>query len=105
MFLPLSQLPAGNTQVCVAPICSAGRERPLVDSPRDFEKGLDGMHLGERGVSVCQLDGGDAQGPNVTAGVVGIVVLLLAGDDLRTNTQTEAATVEASCQFISKALL
>lgn len=67
---------------------SAGRERPLLDSPRDLEERLDGVHLGQRRVSVRQLDGGDAQGPNVTAGVVGVVVLLLAGDDLRTNTAT-----------------
>lgn len=33
------------TRVCCC-LCSAGRERPLLDSPRDLEKGLDGMHLG-----------------------------------------------------------
>lgn len=53
-----------------------------MDSPRDLEEGLDWVHLGQRGVSICQLDGGDAQGPHVAAGVVRVVVLLLAGYDL-----------------------
>lgn len=71
---------------------AAGRERPLLDSPRDFEEGLDGMHLRQWGVSVGQLDGGDAQRPNITAGVVRVVILLLAGDHLCTDTQTEAVS-------------
>ena len=51
-------------------------------SPGDLEERLDRVHLRQRGVSVRQLDGGDAQGPHVTAGVVGVVVLLLARDHL-----------------------
>lgn len=57
-------------------------QRPLVDSPRDLEEGFHWMHLSQRGVSICQLDGRDAQGPHITAGVVRVVVLLLAGNDL-----------------------
>lgn len=79
-----------SVSACVPVPSAAGLERPLLDSPRDLEEGLDGMHLGQRGVSVGQLDGGDAQRPNITAGVVRVVVLLLAGDDLHTNTQTQA---------------
>lgn len=90
-----------SVSACVLVPSATGRERPLLDSPRDLEEGLDGMHLGQRGVSVGQLDGGDAQRPNITAGVVRVVVLLLAGNDLHTNTQThkhrqsEAAAVVA----------
>lgn len=63
------------------------RQRPLVDSPRDLEEGFDWMHLSQRGVSIGQLDGCDAQGPHVTAGVVRVVVLLLTGDDLTAGRQ------------------
>lgn len=41
------------------------------------------MELGEGGVSISQLYAGDAEGPHITAGVVGGVQLLLTGDDLQ----------------------
>lgn len=78
-----------SVSVCVPVPSAAGLERPLLDSPRDLEEGLYGMHLGQRGVAVGQLDGSDAQRPNITAGVVRVVVLLLAGDDLHTNTGSQ----------------
>lgn len=40
------------------------------------------MEVGQGRVSVAQLDGGDAQRPDVAASVVGGVQLLLTGDDL-----------------------
>lgn len=51
-------------------------------SPRYFEKGSHRMEVRQGGVSVAQLDGGDAQRPDVAARVVGGVQLLLARDDL-----------------------
>lgn len=60
------------------------QERPLLHSPWDLEEGFDWMHLSQRGVAICKLDGCDAKRPHVTTGVVRGVVLLLAGYDLAT---------------------
>lgn len=57
-------------------------ERPLLDSPWDFEEGFNWMHLSQWGISVCQLDGCDAKRPHITAGVIGVVILLFTGYDL-----------------------
>lgn len=51
-------------------------------SPRYFEKGSHWMEVGQGRVSVAQLDGGDAQRPDVAASVVSRVQLLLTCDDL-----------------------
>lgn len=59
-------------------------ERPPVDSPWNFEEGFDWVHLSQGWVSICQLNGCDSQGPHVTAGVVGVIELLLTGYDLTT---------------------
>ena len=40
------------------------------------------MHVGQRRLGVRQLDGGDAQRPDVTPDVIAVVVLLLTGDHL-----------------------
>lgn len=52
------------------------------------------MEVGQGRVSITQLDGGDAQRPDVAASVVGGVQLLLACDDLpqqqNNNRRTEA---------------
>lgn len=47
-------------------------------SPGYFKERSHWMELREGRISVAQLDGGDAQGPDVAAGVVGGVQLLLA---------------------------
>lgn len=54
-----------------------------VNPPGYFKQRSHWMKVRERRVSISQLDGGDAQRPNVTASVVGWVQLLLTGDDLR----------------------
>lgn len=46
------------------------------------------MEVGQGRVSVAQLDGGDAQRPDVAASVVGGVQLLLTGDDLPVKAET-----------------
>lgn len=56
-------------------------------SPGYFEEGSHWVEVGEGRVSISQLDGGDAERPHVTAGVVGGVQLLLTGNYLQ---QTEA---------------
>lgn len=55
-----------------------------MDSPGDFEEGFNRMQLSQRRVSICQLDGCNAERPHITAGIVGVVVLLFTGDDLVT---------------------
>lgn len=55
---------------------------PSSVSPWDLEEGFDRMHLCQWGVSVGQLYGCDAQRPHITAGIIRVVILLLAGDDL-----------------------
>lgn len=72
-FMSLWQLPPAVWQ-----------ERPLLDSPWDLEKGFYWMHLSQRGISVCQLDGCDAERPHIAAGIIGVVVLLFTGYDLET---------------------
>lgn len=52
-------------------------------SPGDFEERSHWVEFGEGGVSVSELYGRDAEGPDVTASVVGRVQLLLAGDHLQ----------------------
>lgn len=47
------------------------------------------MEVRERRVSISQLYGSDAQGPNVTTGIVGGVQLLLARNDLQHVMQTK----------------
>lgn len=79
-----------------------GQERPLLDSPWDLEEGLNRMHLGQRGVSICQLDGRDAKRPHITAGVVRGVVLLLTGYDLATKTPFKQLTGTVLNYFSSK---
>lgn len=51
-------------------------------SPGYFEERSHWMEVRQGRVSVAQLDGGDAQRPDVAASIVGGVELLLAGDDL-----------------------
>lgn len=53
-----------------------------MDSPRDLEERFHWMHLSQWGISICQLDGCDAERPHITAGVVRVVVLLFTGYDL-----------------------
>lgn len=55
---------------------------PSSVSPWDLEEGFDWVHLRERGIPFGQLDGCDAQRPDIAAGIVRIVVLLLTSDDL-----------------------
>lgn len=55
-----------------------------MDSPRDLEEGFNWMHLSQWGISVCQLDGSDAERPHITTSVVGVIILLFTGDDLGT---------------------
>lgn len=82
--LPLSSCHNRKPSLCVLCVQPpvVWSERPLVDSPWDLEEGFDWMHLSQRGVSICQLDGGDAERPHVTAGIVGVVILLFTGYDL-----------------------
>lgn len=49
---------------------------------RDLEERLQRREVGHRRLSFGEFDGGDAQRPHVTAHVVAIVGLVLAGDDL-----------------------
>lgn len=49
----------------------------------DLEKGAHRVDVGERRVALGQLDGRDADGPDVAPRVVRLVQLLLAGDHLR----------------------
>lgn len=51
--------------------------------PRYFEQGSHWVEVRQGRVSISQLDGGDAERPDVTAGIVGGVQLLLAGYDLQ----------------------
>ena len=45
------------------------------------------MHFAERRISIGQLDGGDAQRPDITAHVIRVIQLLLASDDLCNSTR------------------
>lgn len=60
-----------------------------MDSPWDLEEGFDWMHLSQWGISVCQLDGRDAERPHITAGVVRVVILLFTGYDLVTRDHSD----------------
>ena len=48
-----------------------------------LEESSHGVELGKGWVTLCQLDGGDPQGPDVAPCVVAGVQLLLARDNLR----------------------
>lgn len=52
--------------------------------PRYFEQGSHWVEVRQGRVSISQLDGSDAERPDITAGIVGSVQLLLAGYDLQT---------------------
>lgn len=52
--------------------------------PRYFEQGSHWVQVRQGRVSISQLDGSDAERPDITAGIVGRVQLLLAGDYLQT---------------------
>lgn len=72
-----------------------------MNSPWDLEEGFNWMHLSQRGISVCQLNGCDAERPHITAGVVRVVILLFTGYDLETYHKSDrlnnSFTVMESC--------
>lgn len=52
--------------------------------PRYFEQGSHWVEVRQGRVSIAKLDGSDAERPDITAGIVGRIKLLLAGYDLQT---------------------
>lgn len=52
------------------------------------------MEVGQGRVSVAQLDGGDAQRPDVAASIVGGVQLLLTSDDLTESRDSSDANMK-----------
>lgn len=58
--------------------CTTAQPRMRV-LPGYFEQGSHWVEVGQGRVPISQLDGGDAERPDVTAGIVGGVQLLLAG--------------------------
>lgn len=86
-FLPLAtyKKPAQDLKALYfssAKSCAVARpDMPVL--PRYFEQGSHWVEVRQGRVSISQLDGGDAERPDVTAGIVGGVQLLLASYDLQ----------------------
>lgn len=69
-------------------------------SPWYFEECFDRVHLCQGWVSICQLYGSDAQRPDITAGIIRIIILLFTRDHLHTEKHTDVKLHKYNTQSV-----